>query len=313
MLIPRSPLELSDSMSSNLTLTQHLSELYARGENLITHLKSVAGRQNNTVEDIMLSYDFQAGSYIKRYEASPDYLDRYTGEIVEVLNQLGSFGSLLEVGCGEATTLSVLGNQLLSEIELAGFDISWSRVKLGSEFSKRRGLNPSLFCADFFNIPLADKSVDIVYTSHSIEPNGGREREALRELARVARKWLVILEPAYDLADLEARQRMEKHGYVRNLAEAIHALGLELFDHRLFPVSANPLNPTGLYLVRLNPELEDVIELRYKCPVSGSDMKQQNEAFFSPTSLLAYPILGGIPCLSENNAILATQFLKTVP
>ncbi len=299
-------------MSKNLILTQHLAELYAKGENLMAYLKEVAERDSNSVEDIMLSYDFQAGSYIRAYETSPDYLDRYTGELFDVLSRTGSFGSLLEVGCGEATTLSLLGQRLSNEIELSGFDVSWSRVKLGREFAERCGLRPSLFCADLFKIPLADHSVDIVYTSHSIEPNGGREREAIQELARVARKWLVILEPAYDLAPAEARERMEKHGYVRNLAETIRGLGMELVDHRLFPVSANPLNPTGLYVVRLNPELEDVSELRYRCPVSGGELQQTPEAFFSRTSLLAYPILGGVPCLSENNAILATQFLKTI-
>jgi ubiquinone/menaquinone biosynthesis C-methylase UbiE len=32
-----------------------------------------------------------------------------------------------------------------------------------------------LVVADLFHIPFADNSVDVVYTSHSLEPNGGRE------------------------------------------------------------------------------------------------------------------------------------------
>jgi uncharacterized protein YbaR (Trm112 family) len=295
-------------MPHKLSLTRYLADLFARGENLIAHLRTLENRDHNTVEDILISYDFQAGTYIQAYESNPDYLNRYTAELAVLLGSIGSFGSLLEAGCGEATTLSVLGNRLNPTPTLAGFDLSWSRVKLGSRFAHRRGLQPMLFCADLFHIPLADHSVDVVMTSHSLEPNGGREREGLLELARVARKWLVLLEPAYDLAGPECRRRMEHHGYIRNLAEAIGQLDLELVAHRLFPVCANPLNPTALYLVRLDPNQPDVRELRFQCPVSGCPLQPSPEGFYSDTSFLAYPVLSGIPCLLEQNAILATKF-----
>ena len=295
-------------MGHPLAIARHLADLYARGENLIAHLKGLEGRSHNTVEDILLSYDFQAGSYIREYEANPAYLDRYTAELAALLARLDPGSSLLEVGCGEATTLSVLGGQLPPGRTLAGFDISWSRARLGLDFARRRGLDPTLFCADLFRIPLADRSVDVVYTSHSVEPNGGREVEAIRELARIARRWLVLLEPAYDLAPPEARARMEKHGYVRNLADAIRSLGLDLVEHRLFPVCSNPLNPTGLYVIRLDPTLPPTPDLRFQCPISGAPMERHAAGFFSRDSRLAYPILDGIPCLSESNAILATKF-----
>jgi hypothetical protein len=262
----------------------------------------------NTVEDIMISYDFQAGSYIRSYEQNPGYLDGYTAELRKVLGRLGPMDTLLEAGCGEATTLGVLAAGMPARPALGGFDISWSRVKLGLGFAAARGLSPQLFCADLFRIPLADRSVDVVYTSHSIEPNGGRERDAISELARVARKWLVLLEPAYDLASADARQRMESHGYVRNLAATIRDLGLELAEHRLFPVCANPLNPTGLYLVKIGSPAGRASAFAFQCPVSGTPLEPGPDAYFSPESLLAYPVLRGVPCLVENNAILATRF-----
>jgi hypothetical protein len=299
-------------MTSKLALTRHIAELYARGENLMANLRSLSGRAgangSNTVEDIMISYDFQAGSYIRSYEQDPAHVDRFTAELRNVLAPLGPIDTLLEAGCGEARTLSVLASGMPARPALGGFDISWSRVKLGQAFASRYELSPALFCADLFRIPLADHSVDVVYTCHSIEPNGGREREAIAELARVARNWLVLLEPAHDLAGEEARRHMESHGYVQNLAATIRSLGLDLVEHRLYPVCANPLNPTGLYLVKIGSTSEPATAFRFQCPVSGTPLEPGPDAYYAPESFLAYPVLRGVPCLLESNAILATKF-----
>lgn len=66
--------------------------------------------------------------------------------------------------------------------------------------------------ADLFDIPLKDASVDVVYTSHSHEPNGGLEEDAIRELMRIARRAVILVEPIYELANSEAQSRMRTHG-----------------------------------------------------------------------------------------------------
>lgn len=45
-----------------------IKEQYQKGENIISWLKSLDGRGNNTFEDIMISYDFQAGTYVQGFE-----------------------------------------------------------------------------------------------------------------------------------------------------------------------------------------------------------------------------------------------------
>jgi hypothetical protein len=295
---------------NKLASIRRIAEIYNSGGNIIKHLKSVDARVENTLEDVLISYDFQAGSYIQNYKTDPLYLEKYTDAVVNLLIGLGDCKTLLEAGCGEATTLSLVGKKVRSDVKLAGFDISWSRVKLGMGFAASLNVDPSLFCGDLFNIPLRDHSVDIVYTSHSIEPNGGKEVEAIRELARVARKWLVLLEPGYDLASEEARRRMEEHGYVRNLAAAIRSLGLHLQSHVLFPTTVNPLNPTALYLIRIDDGSIGMSEsFQFQCPITKVPLALLRGAYYARDSYLAYPILDGIPCLMENNAILATKYL----
>jgi ubiquinone/menaquinone biosynthesis C-methylase UbiE len=108
-----------------------------------------------------------------------------------------------------------------------------------------------LFIGDLFNIPLSDSSVDIVYTSHSLEPNGGREKEALQELYRIAGGYLVLLEPTNEFADDEGKARMKRNGYVHDLANVIKDLGYDLIEYRRFELTINPLNPTGLYIIHI--------------------------------------------------------------
>lgn len=105
-----------------------------------------------------------------------------------------------------------------------GFDISWSRIQAGRNWLRENQISAHLFVADLFNMPIADNAVDVVYTAHSLEPNGGRESAAISECLRIARKAVVLVEPIYELAPEAAQLRMASHGYVRNLKET--AVGL---------------------------------------------------------------------------------------
>lgn len=116
-----------------------------------------------------------------------------------------------------------------------------------------------------------DNSIDLVYTSHSIEPNGGREEEALRELYRITKKYLVLLEPSYEFADTECRKRMKKNGYVTKLYSTAKRLGYKIVEHRLFDYSRNRLNPTGLMIIEKEAANEGKCNL--VCPISHTELK----------------------------------------
>jgi len=285
-----------------------IKEIYDQKKNIIRFLKELDQREHNTIEDIMISYDFQAGTYTDRYYKRIDFLQQYAAKIAQIIDGLGKFDSLLEAGVGEATTLGPLLTHLNhSPTTTYGFDISWSRVKYARKFLEsvvHRSSN--LFVGDLFNIPLKDSSVDVVYTSHAIEPNGGREKEALAELYRVARKYIVLLEPSYEFADEKARARMVEHGYIRNLQGAAEELGYNIIEHRLFDLSANVLNPTGLMVIEKD---ESTYHTGYQCPITKTELINDNNAYFSKEALIAYPTLDSIPCFLPEHAILASKFL----
>jgi ubiquinone/menaquinone biosynthesis C-methylase UbiE len=290
-------------------LIDTIKELYKQGGNIIQYLKGIENRNINTIEDILISYDFQSGSYIRQYYVSPEYGKTYCQSLAKVINDLGEFESIMEAGVGEATTLGVMVASLKQMPQkILGFDLSWSRINFAKSFTMEKGLqNVTLFTSDLFEIPLADSSVDVVYTSHSIEPNGGKEREALTELYRVAKKYVVLLEPSYELGTEEARARMRAHGYVTSLYSTSLSLGYKIVEHRLFDISDNPLNPTGLLIIEKN--VNSNAEANLVCPVSKSSLRNiDNHVLYSDESLLAYPVIKGIPCLLQQNGVLATHF-----
>jgi len=290
---------------------QKVKEVYSNGGNIIDYLKRASNSNVNTVEDIMISYDFQAGTYIKFYYQNKEYYENYCSSLAKVINGLCNFNSIIEIGVGEATTLANLLVKLKKRPSyIYGFDISWSRLKFAKNFLKDFSFNSvKLFTADLFDIPLPDNSFDIVYTSHSIEPNGGKEEAALKELYRITKKYLVLLEPSYEFGNQEAKKRIERLGYVKDLYKISKQLGYKIIEHRLFDYYSNPLNPTALLIIEKN-STNDNNKPTLLCPISRTKLHKYNKnLIYSKESHLAYPVIDNIPCILKDNAILAFHLL----
>jgi SAM-dependent methyltransferase len=302
---------MSDKPDMNkYSILQRVAAIYKKGGNIIQYLKSLEGNPGNSTEDILISYDFQAGSYIKI--ADSEFQKNYCSGISKVINSLGAARSIIEVGVGEATTLGNVLKALKNQPKnIFGFDISWSRIKYANHYIKTLNIkNAVLTTGDLFNAPFQSDSIDIVYTAHSIEPNGGREKEALEELYRITNKYLVFIEPSYEHAPPEGKERMEKNGYISNFYSTAKTLGYDVIEHRLFDNSI-PLNPSGLTIIKKNTN-NDAGPVHLACPISKTPLKKYGNVLFSEDSLLAYPIIDGIPCLLPQNAIIATHFLDKI-
>jgi hypothetical protein len=290
---------------------------YREGQNVTATLRKLLGEPNNTSQIIEIAYDLQAGSYIEQVKNHPGQWSAYTTQLSEILGAHVEAGDrLLEVGTGEMTTLTGVANCSDSGLDHYAMDISWSRIARGREFIARNMRDDvakrlQYFVGDLFHLPLRDKSMDVVWTSHAIEPNGGREKKALAELFRVARKRVVLFEPSYENNSIEGRIRMEALGYIKDLPDAITAMGGSI--RSVEPVSAignNPLNPTYAYVITPpRGGLAEQSDLEWACPATGLPMERKADCFWSDGSKLAYPIIGGIPVLRAEAAVLATALV----
>lgn len=292
---------------------KELKDRYERGENVTALLRGESGAEHNTEQIIELAYDLQTGRYAKALcdESRRRLASAYSGELVRRVRALLRPRSLLEAGVGEATTLrGVLEHFADPDLRSYGFDLSWSRVAFGRRWLAQDGGPDTTLCTgSLFHIPFADASIDVVYTSHSIEPNGGREEPILRELVRVARRYVVLLEPGYEFASEEARARMEQHGYCRGLSECAEAIGCRVCAFELFPVSANPLNPTAILVIEKAEESEPNTHV-LACPRFKTSLEEIDGQLFSPEAQVVYPVVGGIPCLRIENGIVASRYAE---
>jgi hypothetical protein len=287
--------------------------IYQKGENVTNYLRTKFGSEDNTSEIIEIAYDLQAGSYVESVKSNFDKAERYAVELSGILNDHLECGdSLLDVGTGEITTLTLVLNKLDTELsEIVALDISWSRLSVGLEFHREnRKIKFPLktFVADIKEIPLHSKCVDVVTSSHALEPNGKNLDTLLLELFRVTKKKLVLFEPSYELNSEEGKVRMDKLGYIRNIEGAVSKLGGKVTD--IIPINhtSNPLNPTACYIIEPPSQTEKHLEAVTFC-VPGTNFKLESDGqyLFSKDTGLIFPKLDEIAVLKTSSAILATS------
>jgi uncharacterized protein YbaR (Trm112 family) len=287
---------------------------YREGRNVMQTLRDMLGEKANTPQIIEIAYDLQAGSYVDYVRTNREFWRAYTSELAAVLRDHLSAGDrVLDAGTGEMTTLVGVANNCSDDVAHYAMDISWSRIAKGRAFAEAEmrpdlGAVLSSFVGDLLHLPLRGGSMDVVWTSHALEPNAGHEKAVLAELFRVARKRVVLFEPSYEDNSDEGRARMDALGYIRGLPEAIAELGGRLEEKRMIGAVSNPLNPTYAYVITPPRETAARDHDVWACPATRLPMEQRGDCYWSEASRLAYPVIGSIPVLREESAVYATGF-----
>jgi len=296
-----------------------IRHLYRDGINIIDHLRQQLGAGYNTEQLVEISYDMQAGSYVEFVRQHPDRINPYRQELAAHLSSCICDGDVVvDVGTGEMTTLETVASTAYARINKAyALDISLSRLIVGKRYLDQQlpealAIKVQPVVSTLFRLPFADSSVDVVWTSHALEPNGGREREAIAELARISRRHIVLFEPSYEHNSNSGRERMDRLGYIRNLPDAISAVpGLVLESTVKIENTENQLNPTYAYICR-KTEVSKQTDCELVCPLGHGRLEPRGTYIYARSSLLAYPMIEGIPVLRIDKAISASVLDKDV-
>ena len=290
---------------------QEAVEVYKRGENLTRFLKKKYQNDVSLSNIIEISYDIQAGNYIINTLKNKDILQPYWSEMAGLITDyMPDMNTILDVGAGELTTLCGVTDALPKKpTQVFAFDISWSRLTKGLSYvsehypSQRNNLN--LFCSDIASIPLPSSSIDLVVSSHALEPNGGQEDALMSELVRVAKHKLMLFEPCYEINSDEGKAYMDLHGYAKDLDGAIKRAGGFLVDKIMIKNVWNSLNPTVCYIVEVNKECTTE-NVDYTLPGTDYYLRRIKDWLVSDEAGMSFPILGELPILRSKSAVVST-------
>lgn len=286
-------------------------ELYDKGENISIYLRNKYNLKHNSKQSIEISYELQAGSYIDEYKKYKILYDKYSQEIASHLNKtMHDSCTILDVGCGEITVLTNILNYIkFKNIKLYAFDISLSRIVLGTNFFNKNiksNIKNNFFVGEMTKIPLPTKSIDYVISSHALEPNGGDEKKIVKELLRICKKKLILFEPCYEKTkEIGIKKRIKKLGYIKNLEKVFEKQGGII--ESVFPLQ-NPIdknNPTYCYMVEPSKQKDfKTKKITFTDPGTDYKLYKRKNYYQSEMSGLIYPLIDNIPLLNMNNSII---------
>lgn len=247
---------------------KEIKKLYEKNENISEYFRSAYNLEYNTTSSILVSYDLQSGSYENTIINNITGNYYFNGKKIQmgaydaqkciskyIAKEINSFEyeSVLEAGVGECSTSAFLIPELKSNF--MGFDISASRIMIGNNVLNKNNItNSSLFVGDLNSIPLLNNSVDIIYTVHAIEPNTKNASEIIKQLYEVCSKYLILIEPSYELGNQETRDNIDKHKYIKNLIGIINKLDYKVEKYELAPISSYS-NQSAIIIIKKESDL----------------------------------------------------------
>jgi len=294
-----------------ISLLREARSVFANGGNISHHFRNRNLSEADQLKIIEYTYDLQSGSYtdaVANDEKVRQNKQQWGARVADVLADYGVL-SAIEAGVGEASTLRYIAAASPADIEFAGFDISLSRLCFARRFLHSANTNAALFTGDLGSIPVINNAYDAVLSNHSLESNGGREREILSELLRISRRYLILLEPDYENGSAQQQRRMESFGYVRGLRSHLESLGANILCDEPWGLDLNPLNAASL-IVAEKPQpsrWNNTVGLPLASPFSGEPLQCGEGYFYAQNDGMAFPVIDGFPCLLREQGVVATH------
>jgi SAM-dependent methyltransferase len=156
--------------------------------------------------------------------------------ITDAVRELGRdrpIRSVLEFGCNVGRTLHVMSKSLVPSPRVAGLDINEAALEDGR---KTYGLDLRTGSEDAL-AKLGDDEFDCAFTVSVFDHMAERSqvRDAIVQLARIAKRYLLLLEP-FDGTNGRARSTVTQFNYYWNYPDLLRETGIVLLDDLWFPL-----------------------------------------------------------------------------
>ncbi len=264
----------------------------------------------NETQIVKAFYDFQAGNYVKMYKYKRSY--KNLKDLIKEIN-ITKFSTFLDFGGGELTNFHTILKNIKNAKSKIFFccDLSFLRIYHGVEFLKKKKHslnNMNFFVNNGIDIPLPDSSIDLVTTCHVIEPNKIKASKIIKELYRITKKKLILLEPDNTLIQKNNRfkkkinKRFNKHNYVKNIDSKLKRLNID-FKKIELKNHFNKLNPASIFIIKKNPK--KINKPYFLNPFKKNDKLSKTENYyFSKKKDRKFNIINGIALLNNNESLI---------
>ena len=270
--------------------------------------KFLSKKKITSQKAIQLSYDLQSGSYIKKigkYKKIDKKVFNFFNKTLG--NNFRNIRTILDFGSGELTRFMYVIDYFKKKkyIKYFACDISLNRLFLGKNFYNKKILRNKIplkvFTIDNLRIPLPDNSIDVVITCHAIEPNQKNMKNIIKELYRVSRKGLCLMEPHYEIGNKFQKKRMDYFNYVKKIPEF---LSNQKYDYKIVKknIHINPNNPSSIFIVKKN-DFKNIAKPNFIDPIIGKRLKKIKNFYYSKYSGRLYPVFDEIAIFSNNSGI----------
>ena len=203
---------------------------------------------------IKTAYDIQTGDYVKFYNDNNNKYKNVLKNYIRIIKtEFKDARTIFDFGSGEMTTFYEVYKSLGKNVKYFANDLSLSRLYEGKKFISKKlkkNINQiNFFTSPYFNMPLKNNSIDLVLTCHSLEPNNFCKEKILDELYRISKKGICMMEPHYEIADKNQKQRMKKFGYVRGIEKLFKK---KKYKYKIFKNESyfNDANPSSIFVIK---------------------------------------------------------------
>lgn len=192
-------------------------------------------------------------------ESREHYL-RYLYEAIDERITLGSPIKILEVGCGNCINLASLKKRYGSLLLLSGLEISQQRIRVAKEHFGHRLSGIAFYIQSITDRieALSEGEFDIVFSMHCLEQITYQSTLAIKEMHRLAKSLVIMIEPVYELGNPTQRLYLINQDHNRTLLSAINELGLAPTRIEPLDIQSNPLNQSSIIVIEKHSEQKDV-------------------------------------------------------
>lgn len=250
--------------AAHLRRSLMLAVVYGAKSRVVRLARGASGR---TSAENREKYDRLAGTYysaasmeIPKVRVVDGRLTMAPGEVVreQYCDQIAAIfrahgvESILEAGAGDGNNLPLL-HERIPNARLHGIDISPKRVEFAAAHPLHRELGITFSVASAAALPFETGSFDAVYSMYCLEHLPREFKAAIREMTRVARKCVVLVEPVPEHRGVAQRIYARASDFLRGLPEFLEEEGLDVESVELLSSAGVPLNMGSLITIRPRP------------------------------------------------------------